>query len=250
VRLLVALLAVTLIGATPVEQAFTNGETLDYNIHWMKITAGTARLTVGPLQGEEGAFRVTSVAKSSPGFARIFQVRDEIEAIVARHDFSTLRYTKRLDEDGEKKHEVTTIENGVATRVRKRVTKTRVPRPVLDPISVVQYLRTLDLTPNKRYELTLVADSKLYQVHTKVLRRETVETPAGTFRTVVVEPTMEIGGVARDGRLFIWYSDDERHIPVKIRTEIKIGAITATLRSVRGGVSSIEPPAATAEKLK
>jgi hypothetical protein len=238
--LFAATVSATTPASTPVEQAFARGETLDYNLTWLKITGGTGRLTIAPA-GEEN-FRITSVAHSSPGFSRIFRVRDEIESTVARRDFSTVRYVKRLDEKDDKIEEVTTVEDGVATRTRKKVKKTRVPRPVFDPMSVIFYIRTLDLAPGKSYPLTLIADSKVYDVQARVVRRETIDTPAGTFATVVVEPVMTSEGKEREEKLFIWYSDDERRIPVRIRTDVKFGSIVASLRSVQSGVSSIEPP--------
>lgn len=242
-RLLIAILATTTIAATPMQQRFGAGETLDYALTWLRITGGGARMTIAPQGDGEGArYRITSVAKSSRGFSRIFRVRDEIETIVTQTDFSTLRYTKRLDEEGDKIEEVTTVEDGVATRKRKKVKQVQVPRPVFDPISVIYYLRTLDLSDGKTHELTLVADGKLYTVHARVVRRETVQTPAGTFRAVLVEPEMESGGKKREERMYIWYSDDERRLPVRIRSEIKVGAITATLKAVRAGAGPAEPP--------
>jgi Protein of unknown function (DUF3108) len=240
--LLAAIIAATVTTATPtpVEQKFIEGETLDYNIAWLKITGGTARMTITP--NGDGAFRITSVAKSSPSFSRIFKVRDEIETTVAREDFSTLRYVKHLDEDGDKMVETTTIEDGVATRKRKKTRTVRVPRPIYDPISVIYQLRTRDLSPGKSYEFELISDGKLYTVHAKVVRREKVQTPAGTFDCVRVEPAMVSGGVERQERLFIWYTDDERKIPVRIRTEVKFGAVTATLRATAAGVTSTDPP--------
>lgn len=219
---------------------FFSGETLDYDLRWLKITGGSARMTVAPL--DEGRIRITSVGKSSPGFSRIFKVRDEIETIVAKSDFSTLRYTKNLDEAGDKKVEVTTVEDGVATRRRKKVKSVRVPRPVFDPISLIYHLRTLDLTVGRTHQFSVVADAKVYTVHAVVVRKETVTTPAGRFNCVVVEPKMESGGVDREERMWIWYSDDERRLPVRIRTEVNFGAVTATLRGVTAGVGSIEPP--------
>ena len=219
---------------------FLSGETLDYELKWLKITGGSARMTIGPLQDDR--LRITSVGKSSPGFSRFFKVRDEIETIVAKDDFSTLRYTKRLDEQGDKMEEVTTIEDGVATRKRKKIKKVDVPRPVYDPISVIYHLRTLDLSPGKTHDFTLIADGKVYVVHAVVVRREVLKTPAGRFNTVVIEPKMSAAGVNREERLWIWYSDDERRIPVRIRTEVNFGAITATLRAVTPGVGPIDPP--------
>jgi uncharacterized cupredoxin-like copper-binding protein len=242
VNVLSAALLAAMMLTTPVEQTFVQGETLDYTVTWMKVTGGTARMTIAPVENDPPRFRITSVAKSSGGFARVFRIRDEIETIVSREDFSTLRFSKHLDEKGDKMHEVTTLEDGVATRVRQKVRKLPVPRPVLDPISVIYYCRTLDLTPGKSYELTLYADLKLYTVHARVLRRESITTPAGTFNTVVVEPQMIAGGVERQEKLLIWYSDDERHLPVRIRTEVKFGSVTATLKDVQASVKSVDPP--------
>jgi hypothetical protein len=245
-RLLVVLLSLTLaappLAAQPASEIFLEGETLDYTVTWMRVTGGTARMTIAP-QGD-GQFRITSVARSGGGIGRLVKVRDEIETIVDRKDFSTVRYVKKLDEKGEKKEEVTVVEDGVATRTRsgRKPQKVEVPRPILDPISVVYHFRTLELAPGKGYDLTLISDGKIYTVHAKVIRREVVQTPAGRFDTLMVEPEMVRGGVAKEERLFIWYTDDVRHIPVRIRTEVNFGAVTATLKSISSGVKSIEPP--------
>jgi hypothetical protein len=221
------------------DRPYSQGETLDYTLAWMKVTGGVARMTIAP--SGDSLYRITSVARSTGGISRLFKIRDEIETTVDRSDFSTIRYVKRLDEQGDKMLETTTIENGVATRKRKKVKKIPVPRPVFDPISVIYYFRTLELAPGKSYELTLISDGKLYTVHARVLRRENVTTPAGTFSTLLVEPEMVSAGVEREERLFIWYSDDERHLPVRIRTEVKFGSVTATLKSVSPGVTSTDP---------
>ncbi len=248
--LLAALLAVSAALSTaqadspapaPILQAYAAGETLDYTVNWMKIAGGTARMTIAP-EGD-GKWRITSVAKSGGGLARFIKVRDEIETIVDRRDFSTLRYTKKLDERGDKMEEVTTVEDGIASRKRKKIRKTPVPRPVYDPISVIYHFRTLELAPGKMYEFTLISDGKIYTVHGRVMKREKVTTPAGTFDALLVEPQMASSGVQREERLFIWYSDDERRLPLRIRTEVKFGSVTATLKSVSTGVTSIDPPA-------
>jgi len=240
---LAALLAALAFPSPALSEKFTEGETLDYNLSWLKVTGGTARMTIST--GGESNYRITSVARSSPSFSRFYRVRDEIETTVSRDDFSTLRYVKRLDEEGDKIEEVTVVEDGVATRTRRKVKKTRVPRPVFDPISVIYLLRTRDLTPGKVHDFELIADGKLYSVHAKAVRKEKVQTPAGTFSCIRVEPQMVSGGVERDERLFIWYTDDERRLPVRIRTEIKVGAITASLRAVTPGAASAEPPVVT-----
>lgn len=239
--LLIAAIIAAQLAGTPGDHRFAEGETLDYSLTWLKITGGTARMTIQP-HGDD-RFRITSIARSTPSFSRFYKVRDEIETTVDRSDFSTTRYVKRLDEDGDTIEEVTVVEDGVATRTRKKIKKVRVPRPVFDPISVIYLLRMRDLTPDKVYDFELIADGKLYTVHARVVRREKVRTPAGTFDCVRVEPQMISGGVEREERLFFWFSDDERKLPVRIRTEVKFGAVTATLVRFSTGVTAVDPPA-------
>jgi hypothetical protein len=115
---------------------------------------------------------------------------------------------------------------------------------VFDPLSLIYHIRDLDLTPGNSHRFAVFADGKLYTLQANVTGRQTLETPAGRFNTVIVEPKMQGGGVFRDedARLTIWYTDDARHIPVRIRSEVKVGTITATLRAIHVGIITIEPP--------
>jgi hypothetical protein len=64
----------------------------------------------------------------------------------------------------------------------------------------------------------------------QILRREVVETPLGRFKTVVIKPLLKSEGVfTLSGDVFIWLTDDERRIPILIKSKVKIGSITATL---------------------
>lgn len=234
---------------SPVEQIFAAGETLDYSLSWLRITAGHARMTISPRLDDPGHYRMTSVGRSSSRFSRIFRVRDELESIVDRQTFGTAQYRKKLDEQGRLKDELTSVVNGIATRTTATKTKkTLVPVPVFDPVSLIHRLRMLDLTVGRTHTLPVLADGKLYTVTARVTGRETVATEAGTFRCVIIEPVMHAtNNDARDSHLWIWYSDDERRIPVRIRTEVNAGTITATLRHVQRGVTSTDPPLTPAQ---
>jgi hypothetical protein len=232
-----------------VEQAFANGETLDYSLSWLRITAGHARMTIAPSVEDPSRYRMTSVGRSSSRFSRIFRVRDELETLADRQTFGTVQYRKKLDEQGRLKDELTTVANGIASRTTATKTKkTLVPVPVFDPVSLIHRLRMLDLTVGRTHTLPVLADGKLYSVTARVTGRETLATEAGTFRCVIIEPVMHAtNNDARDSHLWIWYSDDERRLPVRIRTEVNAGTITATLRNVQRGVTSTDPPLSPAQ---
>jgi hypothetical protein len=231
----------------PVDPVFVNGETLDYSLTWLKLTGGSARFTIGLAPGAPDRFRITSVAQTSSGFARIYRVRDQIVSFVDRVMFTTIQYEKHLREGSSKKDDITTVDRARALIVRKRAGKpdkvVHTADPVFDPISLIYQFRRLDLKPGSHVHFMVTGDGKLYPVDADVVARENIDTPLGTFRTVAVQPEMSAGGLFadEDSRLTIWYSDDARHLPVRIRSDVKIGSITATLKGVRAGVTGIEP---------
>ena len=215
---------------------FSNGQTLDFTLEYLGISAGSATMTIGPSAGNH--FTLTSTAESTSGFSHIYRVRDELESVVTRDDFSTVSYRKVLQEGSKKKDETTTIAQNVATRKGKQ---TAVPRPIFDPLSILFYFRTLPLAEGKKFAVPVYADGKLYTLDVDVTGHERVTTPFGTFDALVVQPRNEMGGgVFRDekNRMTIWYSADPDHLPLKIKSELKFGSITASLKQVRGGVAT------------
>lgn len=221
---------VNLAATTYLAGVFEKGETLHFSLSWLGMTGGQARMRVDPRP--DGHIRIESIAVSSSVFAKIYPVRDEIESLVTASSFSTVRFRKTLNERNRRKNELTVIDPARQVALRKGE-EIPVPGQVFDPLSTIYYLRTLDLTPGRKHYFTLLADGKVYTLQADVLRREKIRTPAGSFKTVVVEPKMRHGGIFGDenNRLVIWFSDDERRIPVRIRSYLAVGNITASLQS-------------------
>jgi hypothetical protein len=64
-----------------------------------------------------------------------------------------------------------------------------------------------------------------------------VDVPAGRFRTIVVQPIIRTSGLFGDGgRAEIYFTDDDRRIPVLIKTRVPVvGSLTMLLRTYRAG---------------
>ncbi len=78
-----------------------------------------------------------------------------------------------------------------------------------------------------------LADSmRTVTVAMKVEAKEEIKTPAGTFQTIRVQPTADEGMVKNRGNIWIWYTDDARHMPVQIRARLFWGTITFHLQIV------------------
>jgi len=245
--ILIVLLLALPAGAQQVNNIFSAGETLDFDLTWVGITGGGMRMTIGGAPNDPAHFRITSVARTNPSFSLLVDTRDQVTSFVNRDDFSTIRYEKHLKEKGKIKDDVTMIDEShrTATRVRPKKTPQNVgvPKPVFDPLSLMYHLRALDLRAGTVQRFTVYADGKVYTLAANISHTETIGTPAGTFHTIVVEPKMLAGSIFKDeGSMTIWFTDDARHVPVRIRSELKVGSITANLRSMHAGVGDPDPP--------
>ena len=68
------------------------------------------------------------------------------------------------------------------------------------------------------------------------LRRETVSVPAGSYATVVVAPSIRTKGMfAEGGEAQVWFSDDERRVPVQVKSKFGGFSVTLALQSVTLG---------------
>jgi hypothetical protein len=56
--------------------------------------------------------------------------------------------------------------------------------------------------------------------------KEEVKTPAGTFKTIRVQPESDTGSLKSKGKIWLWYTDDDRRIPVQMRARMFWGTLT------------------------
>lgn len=107
----------------------------------------------------------------------------------------------------------------------------------LDDLSFLYFARTLPLDVGATYTLPRYFKADGNPVVIRVVRRETVQVPAGRFRTIVVQPVIKTDGLfGEGGRAEVFLSDDEHRIPVLIRSRVPVvGSLTMHLRTFRPG---------------
>jgi len=93
----------------------------------------------------------------------------------------------------------------------------------LDDVSFLFYARTLPLEVGQTYTLPYYFKASGNPVTLKVLRRERVRVPAGTFETIVVQPIIRAGGLfGEGGRAEVYFSDDDRRLIVQMRSRLPV----------------------------
>jgi hypothetical protein len=104
-----------------------------------------------------------------------------------------------------------------------------------DFLSAFYRARALPLADGAEYDITVVDEAMTYQIELKVVGRQIVRTNVGSFDTIV---TQVKANNSRFHNAKIYFSDDERHVPVLLTAKVSSGQLTAEL----AGSEMIKPP--------
>jgi len=108
----------------------------------------------------------------------------------------------------------------------------------LEEISFIYFLRTLPLEVGMSYTLNRYFKETGNPVTIRVLRKDQRETEGVVYNTIVVSPEFQTRGLfGEGGDAEIHFTDDERRLPVYLKSNIKgfPGSLTLHLRSVQEG---------------
>jgi hypothetical protein len=223
--------------------SWARGEQLSYSISWGIISAGSANMNARPIPG--GKMEFVSIARNNGAFKTIYPVADTIYTRVNNNGFLPEIFTKSLHEGSFFSTSVIRFDRAVgkawlSDTVFKDAARTKIKSHVDTSIAIKGWehcivsafylVRSMDLKTGKDSYFSAVSGKKRYSLRVIIHEKEIIKTSLGTFRCVKVEPVLQGDGIFKtSGRLFIWISDDERRLPILMKTEITIGSIKAEL---------------------
>jgi hypothetical protein len=212
------------------------GESLKFNVQYGIVNAGNAWLEVPEVSEIEGRQVLHLVARAeSNGFiSRFFKVRNRIESMWDKKGRYSWRYTENRREGKYRANNVIQFDHGRAQATYKNGETYPIPPQVQDALSSFYYTRTQALPLGGSIVFDYHASRKSVPLEVKVLGRERVSTPAGKFDCVVIEPKLKAGGIFKNnGRLVIWLTEDERRMPVMMKSKVAIGSISVVLAEAK-----------------
>jgi hypothetical protein len=215
-------------------RAFSVGERLVFDIAYGMIKAGTATMGIPDTQRVEDrtCFHVVTTAESSPFFSAFFKVRDRVESFMDVEGIFSWRFEKHIREGRYRSDRFEIYDQTRSLVYYKRDT---IPAPPLvrDILCSFYFTRTQPLEVGKDFDVDSFGDGKVYPLRVLVHRKEKIKVPAGAFRCVVVEPVIRGEGIFNQkGKLTIWLTDDERRIPVLMKSKVLVGSIDVRLREI------------------
>lgn len=224
----------------------------------LKFTAFRAPAAPEVVQGEgdgqtasapQPLFLTTEVT-SKGFFSKLFGVNFHFtaESQVEPNDFYVLR-TSKTDEQGKRvrKSEAVFDQNAKTVEYTEsdpnnaqqppRVVTAALEGPTQDIVSAIYFLRTQALTPGQVFNIAISDSGRVYQVPARVIR-EKKQMKSVLGKVSVVRVDVDLFGPGRPveegkGKMSIWVTSDERHVPVKARLSHSMGQLDLTLKSIQ-----------------
>jgi len=221
----------------PATYTFPTKQTLTFTVDWRVFTAALATFVI---EQQGTVQKITATADSIGAVTMLFPVIDSFQSGFDTKTGCSDGFSKQTQEGRRKissdlsfnykEGKQTLVERNLVKGTSKQLT-TSIPACVSDSLSAIFYVGSQPLTVGQNFRFPLADSMRTVTVTMKVEAKEEIKTPAGTFQTVRVQPTAEEGVVKNRGKIWIWYTDDARHMPVQVRASLFWGTITARLQS-------------------
>ena len=215
--------------------SFPQRQTLTYSVDWRVFPAGTAVVHFEAAGDRE---RILASAYTGGAINLIFHVADNFQSDFDRakgcsYDFDKqtvegrrqINSTLHLDYANSKS--ILDEKNMVNGQTKHMESPVR--GCLTDLLSGVFYPSSQPLIVGHNFVIPVVDAARTVLVTMKVEGREEIKTSLGAFKTIRVQPTADAGVVKNRGNIWIWYTDDDRHLPVQMRARLFWGTITFRL---------------------
>jgi hypothetical protein len=215
---------------------------LAYNVEWRLIDAGKARLTwAAGSQPSHAGPQITLHLESTGLVSKLYKVNDDYTAsltaalCVQDTHLTALEGSRQRETvvhfDPEAK-KASYLERDLITHAVALAKETEIPACAHDVIGGLLFLGTLNLEPGHSIEVPVSDGKKTVSAKVEAQQRESIKVPAGTFKTIRYEAFLFNNVLyRRPGHLYVWLTDDNRKLPVRIQVRLRfaIGTITFEL---------------------
>jgi len=224
--------------------AIASGEKLTYSVTWSVFDAGEVTAALQPTSAQD-SYEFITQARSHGFVSLLYNLDDEFKSRFNADTMCSDGISKKVVEGHRRKQTDIVFDSarGLAILDERNLAKPGeppkhdqqpIPACVQDVVSAFYYLRSQPLKVGDHLTLPINDGSKTTEVTVEVQAREPISTPLGRRYALRVEPTVFGSLYKRKGRMLVWFSDDERRIPLLIKAMISVGTITGTLKSVEG----------------
>ncbi len=211
---------------------FSRGERLTYDVKFGFLPVGHGAMLLAGIDTVRGHVAWRAIFTISGG-TLFFKVRDSTESWFDTASLSSLRFVQRLREGRYHADRDFHIYPERATYSRNDKPEVPSVRQPLDEVSFLYFLRTVPLEVGHNYRFERYFQPEGNPIIIRVLRRERVTVPAGTFNAIVIQPQITTQGIfSEKGRAEVWLADDSTRILLQMKSRLSFGSLNLYLNKI------------------
>jgi len=217
------------------EKPYKPGEKLTYTVKFGPIIGGTASLTLRQVFYNNKIVYHSRAEGKTVGIAeKLYSVKDVFESYFDTKSGLPQKLIRDVKEGSYKKHEEAFFDHTNGTVYSLRLDTTiQVPPGILDMVSLLYYIRTLDMSqvkPGDVLKTVTYFDDELFPFEIRYKGNEDVRTKFGKIKCLRFDPVVEPGRMFdSEDDMTIWLSADKNIIPIKVRFDLLVGSLRMEL---------------------
>jgi len=225
---------------------FSAGERITMKVTYARVHAGRATMSViAAVHEGRPVYHILQEVRSEGVFAWLFRYKVDNRLLSIWDPASGCSHglDKQLRQ-GRYARDVKMRIDPVAGRAEVEIKGVRTPHDVdpciQDVLSAFYVARIRGLDARGSLSVPVFDRGRRFEVAFKEIGRELLDLPpplGPRTKTVITEPKVPRGSglFAQEGELLVWVTDDARRIPVRARTRVAVGSVSADLESYTPG---------------
>ena len=207
-----------------------------YSVEWHTLNAGTATVM---MQRSSSVEHLRALANTSGVVNKLYTVRDTFDADIEPGTFCTQQILKhseegsrrierkvRFDYQSAKSH----MDESDLKTGNKRQADVDIPPCVTDVVSSFFYAGSLSLAPGSSQMFPVSDGGKITDVKIDVEGRNRIKVPFGEFDALRVRAEPVSGPLKNKGVVWVWFTDDARHLPLQIKSKLGFATLLFQLK--------------------
>jgi hypothetical protein len=215
------------------EAPYFVGERLTYNVSFSNfVSAGHVELFVaarGTYYGREAIELHAHVETTGVVYAALYSLNNDYVSYVDPTNGQPFRAQQVVREAARSANTSSDFNQPAGTAAIPDKLKVGEFPGTYDFLSALYRVRALPLAEGSTYYLTARGEAQEYQTEIKVKGHQAIKTNVGSFNAIVTQVRVRNNSEANDRNIQIYFTDDERHVPVLISIKLKAGEIRAEL---------------------
>jgi len=229
---------------------FKSGEKLTYEIyyHWGMIWANSGESVFSVKHDtikNKKVFHIVGEGSTYKSYDWFYKVRDKFESWIDTATLKPLRYIRNCREGSNRVYNDNYFNYNNKKALCFKVIKNKVKKDsvkinecTFDVLTMIYYARCIDYSKYKagaKIPISLYLDGEVHDtLYIRYLGIESIKTALGEKNCIIFSPLLISGTIFSGGEgMKVWVTNDEKKIPVFIKTPIVVGEVQVKIKEIK-----------------